>query len=341
MNIKKIIPLSLAAMSMMGAFTACSDNKVVGADEQTNTMAELSSSSEQSSSSLFLDSKSMASLVMAKVMEHADEMSIFSIHMAPTGEIIFEDSVNANASFENRISSIINNDQVEWKHYQLGEDAVDEESYAIALKKANKVYGPLYYGKMKGSAGFSCPQNEARPSYSLRFTDAAVIKELRQNTSFLSFLKGDTAVPIPSLSLEQFERDCEAENGRFWYEEYGIHETRGTYDDGKALWGDYTDARAFCSIYYVDPDAFECYSAKPYIGDCQVEKNFFSAYDQDLLYSDKEYLDSAVALFDVYEDSLKTLVKNFPSDSNMTYKDPYWEKYVRLMLDLCTTTLDH
>jgi hypothetical protein len=40
MNIKKIIPLSLATMSMMGAFTACSDNKVVGADEQTNTMAE-------------------------------------------------------------------------------------------------------------------------------------------------------------------------------------------------------------------------------------------------------------------------------------------------------------
>ena len=40
MNLKKIIPLSLATMSMMGAFTACSDNKVVGADEQANTMAE-------------------------------------------------------------------------------------------------------------------------------------------------------------------------------------------------------------------------------------------------------------------------------------------------------------
>ena len=40
MNIKKIIPLSLATLSVMGAFTACSDNKVVGTDEQTNTMAE-------------------------------------------------------------------------------------------------------------------------------------------------------------------------------------------------------------------------------------------------------------------------------------------------------------
>ena len=39
MNIKKIIPLSLATLSVMGAFTACSDNKVVGADEQSNTVA--------------------------------------------------------------------------------------------------------------------------------------------------------------------------------------------------------------------------------------------------------------------------------------------------------------
>lgn len=40
MNIKKIIPFSLATMSVMGALTACSDNKVVGADEQPNTVAE-------------------------------------------------------------------------------------------------------------------------------------------------------------------------------------------------------------------------------------------------------------------------------------------------------------
>ena len=39
MNIKKIIPISLAAMSVMGSFTACSDNKVVGADEQANSVA--------------------------------------------------------------------------------------------------------------------------------------------------------------------------------------------------------------------------------------------------------------------------------------------------------------
>ena len=39
MNIKKIIPISLAAMSVMGSFTACSDNKVVGADEQTHSVA--------------------------------------------------------------------------------------------------------------------------------------------------------------------------------------------------------------------------------------------------------------------------------------------------------------
>ena len=40
MNYKKIIPLTFAALSVAGAFSACSDHKVVGADEQPNTMAE-------------------------------------------------------------------------------------------------------------------------------------------------------------------------------------------------------------------------------------------------------------------------------------------------------------
>ena len=45
MNFKKIIPLSLATLSVMGAFTACSDkspeNNIVGVDEQPNTMSEV------------------------------------------------------------------------------------------------------------------------------------------------------------------------------------------------------------------------------------------------------------------------------------------------------------
>ena len=44
MNIKKIISLTLATMSVMGAITACSDkspeNNIVGVDEQPNTMSE-------------------------------------------------------------------------------------------------------------------------------------------------------------------------------------------------------------------------------------------------------------------------------------------------------------
>lgn len=40
MNYKKNIPLTFAALCVAGALSACSDNKVVGADEQTNTMAE-------------------------------------------------------------------------------------------------------------------------------------------------------------------------------------------------------------------------------------------------------------------------------------------------------------
>ena len=40
MNYKKIIPLTFAALSVAGALSACSDNKVVGADVQDNSVAE-------------------------------------------------------------------------------------------------------------------------------------------------------------------------------------------------------------------------------------------------------------------------------------------------------------
>ena len=39
MNFKKIIPFTFAALSVAGALSACSDNKVVGADEQSNSVA--------------------------------------------------------------------------------------------------------------------------------------------------------------------------------------------------------------------------------------------------------------------------------------------------------------
>ena len=111
MNFKKIIPLSLATLSVMGAFTACSDNKVVGADEQTNTMAELSSSSIEpgSSSSLnrlyFLREEG----AVAALTSVSRGTAVTYSHIA--GEAGYQtDSVTAHESFDRAVQSILNID---------------------------------------------------------------------------------------------------------------------------------------------------------------------------------------------------------------------------------------
>ena len=107
MNIKKIIPLSLAAMSVMGAFTACSDNKVVGADEQSNTMAQ--GTKPGSSNSLkgipYLKEESA---IVALVGVSRGTAVTYS-HVA--GETGYQtDSVTAHESFDRAVQSILNID---------------------------------------------------------------------------------------------------------------------------------------------------------------------------------------------------------------------------------------
>ena len=111
MNIKKIIPLSLATLSVMGAFTACSDNKVVGADEQTNTMAELSSSSVEpgSSNSLIVLSYLRDEGTVAALTSVSKRTAVTYSHIA--GETGYQtDSVTAHESFDRAVQSILNID---------------------------------------------------------------------------------------------------------------------------------------------------------------------------------------------------------------------------------------
>ena len=107
MNIKKIIPLSLATLSVMGAFTACSDNKVVGADEQSNTMAQ--GTKPGSSNSLkgipYLKEESA---IVALVGVSRGTAVTYS-HVA--GETGYQtDSVTAHESFDRAVQSILNID---------------------------------------------------------------------------------------------------------------------------------------------------------------------------------------------------------------------------------------
>lgn len=110
MNTKKIIPLSFAIMSVMGAFTACSDNKVVGADEQPSTVAV----------SLPLDATSAekSAALMAKMNEvsrpnRATAVFLTSAFAGVQQYVLTYDTVNARQTYEDAMQTLINNDVID------------------------------------------------------------------------------------------------------------------------------------------------------------------------------------------------------------------------------------
>lgn len=112
MHFKKIIPLSLAAMSVMGAFTACSDNKVVGADEQPSTVAvklPLDATSAEKSAAL------MAKMNEVSRPNRATAVFLTSAFAGVQGEqyVLTYDTVNARQTYEDAMQTLINNDVID------------------------------------------------------------------------------------------------------------------------------------------------------------------------------------------------------------------------------------
>ena len=109
MNIKKIIPFTFAALSVAGALSACSDNKVVGADEHTNTMAELSSSSVEpgSSNSLHEHGVQWSARTILRSVSQGTAATVF--HMMGSS-IVEVDSVTAHESYDRTVQSILDYD---------------------------------------------------------------------------------------------------------------------------------------------------------------------------------------------------------------------------------------
>ena len=87
MNFKKIISLSVAVLSVAAALIACSDDKVSGADEQPNTMAENSSMDE----------------ILARLKQSKSRTSV-AIVMDENGVRV--DSANAHETFDKTLDSI-------------------------------------------------------------------------------------------------------------------------------------------------------------------------------------------------------------------------------------------
>ena len=153
MNIKKIILLSLAAMSVMGAFTACSDNKVVGADEQSNTVAERSSSSVESGSS-----NSSISIKIIEDRIKAISKPNLAAAVIVSNEKVIEDTINAHETFEKVIQSIIDDDSykvtiadsAEWTKFEGADGSIGywnwrTEEVNAMVDENGVVHGPLWH----------------------------------------------------------------------------------------------------------------------------------------------------------------------------------------------------
>ena len=157
MNFKKLISISFSTLGLACAISACSSDKVAGADEQVNTMATNSSSSmEPGSSSVQKPSDldkaaSKATMEMRAIFKENDDAPMFVLITNPSrGEITtIKETDNPKASFDEFVQSVASNDSVLWLDPLLGQfscDSADCIGYTIALKDEKGVeYGPLYF----------------------------------------------------------------------------------------------------------------------------------------------------------------------------------------------------
>lgn len=99
-------------MSVMGAFTACSDNKVVGVDEQPSTVAvtlPLDATSAEKSAAL------MAKMNEVSRPNRATAVFLTSAFAGVQGEqyVLTYDTVNARQTYEDAMQTLINNDVID------------------------------------------------------------------------------------------------------------------------------------------------------------------------------------------------------------------------------------
>lgn len=229
MNIKKIIPLSLATMSVMGAFTACSDEKggsiIVGADEQANTIAINSTSAEKNE------------VIMAKIKEVskpnvATAVVLTSIFSKEQYVVTF-DTVNAHQTYEDAMHSIIENDILDTS-YETGAGWEHHSEMGAHLKHGN-VYSlqdenGVLYGQISVIDGAFEGSGDSEGSVGLMrdlicysaghwfVVDSALFQYEEFYKTTVGLNTNDRSVEfqtMDSVMVEQFRQDCAAVDGYF------------------------------------------------------------------------------------------------------------------------------
>ncbi len=302
MNFKKLISISFSTLGLACAISACSSDKVAGADEQPNTMATNSSSSmEPGSSSAHKPSNldkvaSKATMEMRAIFKENDDAPMYVLVTDPAsgGKETLKNSVNAQASFDEFIESVASNDSVLWLDPLLGQfscDSADCIGYTIALKDEKGVeHGPLYFEINGIYNSFRCYFTDEKTSkrkvpfaYDLMFDDGYVFKYFYKETA-------DYGEDIPTL--EQFKKDCEAENGEV--EQY-IYKNRLMDETGPSY--AMSDTSAKCTITFAEHN------------DCDEETGRCERVPP-------------------------------PEDTLFVYKDPYWKKYAMALVSNCVGEIE-
>lgn len=238
MNFKKLISISFSTLGLACAISACSSDKVAGADEQPNTMATNSSSSmEPGSSSVQKPSDldkaaSKATMEMRAIFKENDDAPMFVLITKPSrGEITtIKETDNPKASFDEFVQSVASNDSVLWLDPLLGQFSCDSGNclyYEAAVQDENKVtHGPLNIGisGIFNSAGCELMDESTHKRkvpfwYYLIFDDGYVFKHFYKDAA-------DYGEDFPTL--EQFKKECEAEGGEILMEGFQKMSTADT-----------------------------------------------------------------------------------------------------------------
>ena len=244
MNFKKIIPLTFAALSAAGALSACSDNNVVGADEQANTVALSSSSGVGPGSSSSFDELNRESRDLVAFLNRVGNNHAVTIyHVAgdtstsndPQGNyrsIFHYDSVDAYKTYNDVVEKILDAGSIRYVVNDIINDFDFDSSVCLGTTSCNQVYyqtevamidkennlmrWPLFmnygYHGHYGQQRLQCSQDEYKSKgYSIGF---------REQDSGLVVLKS-IVVRQDHEMYEEFKADCALENGEYMdYLEY-------------------------------------------------------------------------------------------------------------------------
>lgn len=303
MNYKKIIPLAFAAMSVAGAFTACSDNKMVGADEQANTMAIRSSSSVVSVLPNTIDIQSWArdaanSLLRsnsgtAKAMSHvAGEPFPGSLNVHCDYDFPV-DSVNAHETFNRAVQAIYDAGAVV---FPLHEDPAAEN--LPICKIVNFTY-------LSEEEKRSVPQED----YEACVAGDEYLLNHVQNTEFFAVMKDEEGVLHgPIVSENQYVGFPGSLRNVFCLDKEGLFGYYVGYVTGETNHHKY--------LRTIDTVMVEEFKK-----DCAAENGEFTG-------------GGGRGLYHVYCGFQYTLT----SDSVLTYSDPHWEKYAKHVVENCVKT---